>query len=66
MLQGAYVTAAVRCAPPANAPTPEERDRCASFLRRELALLVHARVIMALGAFGWVAALRAVEVASAR
>jgi uracil-DNA glycosylase family 4 len=60
-LRGAYVAAAVRCAPPANAPTPEERDRCAPFLRRELALLVDARVIVALGAFGWVAALRAVE-----
>jgi len=60
-LWGAYVTAAVRCAPPANAPTPGERDRCASFLRRELALLADARVIVGLGAFGWVAALRAVE-----
>ena len=60
-LRGAYVTAAVRCAPPANAPTPEERDRCAPFLHRELALLAYARVIIALGAFGWAAALRAVE-----
>jgi uracil-DNA glycosylase family 4 len=60
-LRGTYVAAAVRCAPPANAPTPEERDRCAPFLHRELALLVDARVIVALGAFGWVAALRAVE-----
>ena len=62
-LRGAYVTAAVRCAPPANAPSPEERDRCAPFLHRELALLVDARVILALGAFGWVAALRAIEAA---
>ena len=60
-LRGAYVTAAVRCAPPDNAPTPEERDRCAPFLHRELALLANARVIIALGAFGWAAALRAVE-----
>jgi uracil-DNA glycosylase family 4 len=65
-LRGAYVAAAVRCAPPANAPTPEERDRCAPFLHRELALLVDARVIVALGAFGWVAALRAVEATSGR
>jgi uracil-DNA glycosylase family 4 len=64
-LRGAYVTAAVRCAPPANAPTPEERDRCAPFLNRELALLANARVIIALGAFGWAAALRAVEASGA-
>jgi uracil-DNA glycosylase family 4 len=60
-LRGAYVTAAVRCAPPANAPTPAERDRCAPFLDRELTLLASVRVIVALGAFGWTAALRAVE-----
>jgi uracil-DNA glycosylase family 4 len=60
-LRGVYVTAAVRCAPPANAPTPAERDRCAPFLDREIALLGNARVIVALGAFGWAAALRAVE-----
>jgi len=64
-LRGAYVTAAVRCAPPDNAPTPEERDRCAPFLHRELALLANARVIIALGAFGWAAALRAVEASGA-
>jgi uracil-DNA glycosylase family 4 len=64
-LRGAYVTAAVRCAPPANRPTPEERDRCAPFLHRELALLVNATVIIALGAFGWAAALRAVEASGA-
>ena len=65
-LRGAYVAAAVRCAPPANAPTPEERDRCAPFLHRELALLADARVIVALGAFGWKAALRAVEATCGR
>src|SRR6266576_3778704 len=37
-LRGAYVTAAVRCAPPANKPTPTERDNCVPFLARELAL----------------------------
>jgi uracil-DNA glycosylase family 4 len=65
-LRGAYVAAAVRCAPPANAPNPEERDRCAPFLHRELALLADARVIVALGAFGWEAALRAVEATCGR
>ena len=38
-LRGAYVAAAVRCAPPANRPTPAERDRCLPYLARELALL---------------------------
>ena len=59
-LFGTYVAAAVRCAPPANKPTPDERDRCAPFLERELALLGDLRVIVALGAFGWDAAIRAV------
>jgi uracil-DNA glycosylase family 4 len=54
-----YVAAAVRCAPPANKPTPEERDNCAPFLVRELRLLTQVRVLVALGAFGWDAALRA-------
>ncbi len=57
-LSGAYVTAAVRCAPPDNRPTITERDRCRPFLDRELALLTNARVIVALGSFGWDAALR--------
>ena len=54
-----YITAAVRCAPPANKPTIEERDTCASWLALELRLLVNVRVIVALGAFGWDAGLRA-------
>jgi len=54
-----YIAAAVRCAPPANKPTPEERDTCLPFLVREIALLERGRVIVALGAFGWDAALRA-------
>ena len=58
-LGGAYIAAAVRCAPPANKPTIEERDRCAPFLERELAILDGVRVVVALGAFGWDAALRA-------
>ena len=52
-LHNAYVAAAVRCAPPANKPTPAERDECAPFLRRELALLDEVRVIVCLGAFGY-------------
>ena len=59
-LLGAYVAAAVRCAPPANQPLPSERDNCAPFLARELALLSELRVLVALGAYGWEAALRAV------
>jgi uracil-DNA glycosylase family 4 len=58
-LLGAYVAAAVRCAPPANRPTPEERDRCVPFLAEELGLLQHVRVLVALGAFAWDGALRA-------
>ncbi len=50
-LSGAYVTAAVRCAPPANRPLPEERERCAPFLAEELELLSDARVLLALGSF---------------
>ena len=60
-LLGCYVAAAVRCAPPANKPLPEERDRCAPYLARELSLLREVRVIVALGAYGWAAALRAGE-----
>jgi uracil-DNA glycosylase family 4 len=52
-LIGAYITAPVRCAPPANKPTPGERDRCAPFMHRELALLTRARVLVALGAFAY-------------
>jgi uracil-DNA glycosylase family 4 len=58
-LDGAYVTAVNRCAPPGNKPTPQERDRCLPFLERELAALGELRVIVALGAFAWDGALRA-------
>lgn len=57
-LQGIYIAAAVRCAPPANRPTVEERDACLPYLSRELALLTDVAVILALGAFAWDAALR--------
>jgi uracil-DNA glycosylase family 4 len=60
-LEGAYVTAVVRCAPPANRPTPEERDNCLPYLERELALLDECRAILALGAFAWDGALRALR-----
>jgi uracil-DNA glycosylase family 4 len=49
-LRDAYVTAAVRCAPPANRPTREERAACAPYLARELALLTRWNVLVALGA----------------
>ena len=52
-LNGCRVGAAVRCAPPANAPTPEERDECAPFLQRELQALTELRVIVALGNFAY-------------
>lgn len=50
-LSGAWVNAAVRCAPPANKPTPGERDACLPYLERELALLSSVRVIVVLGSF---------------
>lgn len=59
-LTGAYVTAVNRCAPPGNKPTPEERDQCLPFFERELAALPDLRVIVALGAFAWDGALRAI------
>jgi uracil-DNA glycosylase family 4 len=60
-LHDAYVTAVVRCAPPANRPTPHERDRCLPYLERELTLLVRCRTIVALGAFAWDGTLRALR-----
>ncbi len=57
-LTDAYIAAAVRCAPPLNKPTVEERDNCAPFLVREVALLSRVRVVVPLGAFGWDATLR--------
>ncbi|HEY4830590.1 MAG TPA: uracil-DNA glycosylase [Solirubrobacteraceae bacterium] len=60
-LHGAWVTAAVRCAPPANRPLPSERDNCLPYLERELPLLGSVRVIVTLGSFAWDAALRVVR-----
>lgn len=58
VLAGAWVTAAVKCAPPQNKPLPVERDACALFLERELAALDGATVIVCLGGFGYDAACR--------
>ena len=58
-LTDVYIAAAVRCAPPANKPTTLERDTCMPFLEREIRLLERLAVIVALGQFGWDAALRA-------
>jgi uracil-DNA glycosylase len=58
VLYGCWVGAAVRCAPPANKPTPVERDTCLPYAVRELQLLAGVRVIVCLGSFAWDAALR--------
>jgi uracil-DNA glycosylase len=52
-LDGAYITAAVHCAPPANRPEPSERAACAPYLARELALLTRVSVVVALGQLAW-------------
>ncbi len=52
-LTGCYVTACVRCAPPANKPTRAERQRCQPFLVRELQALTELRCIVCLGGFAW-------------
>ncbi len=57
-LSGCFITAAVRCAPPANRPTPAERDNCRPYLEGELALLADLNVIVCLGGFAWDVALR--------
>ena len=55
-MTGAWVTAAVKCAPPENKPTPSERDACRPFLLREIAALRSLRVVVCLGAFAYEAA----------
>jgi uracil-DNA glycosylase len=57
-LRDCWIAAAVRCAPPANRPTPQERDNCLPWSVRELELLGQARLIVCLGSFAWDAALR--------
>lgn len=57
-LRGVRLTAPVRCAPPANKPTPQERDNCRPWLARELELLRPTlRAVVVLGGFGWQALL---------
>ncbi|HEU4832071.1 MAG TPA: uracil-DNA glycosylase [Actinomycetota bacterium] len=60
-LTRAYLSAVNRCAPPDNKPTPAERDTCLPFLEREIAALERLRVLVALGAFAWNGALRALS-----
>jgi len=56
LLADAYITAPVRCAPPANKPTPAEQAACRTFLDRELALLTRAQVFVVLGQIAFVTA----------
>ena len=60
-LAGAFVSAACRCAPPENRPRPDELQRCAPFLDREVAALPRLRVVLCLGAIAWQAALGHLE-----
>jgi uracil-DNA glycosylase len=57
-LDGAFIGAAVRCAPPANRPLPSERDNCLPYAAEELRLLPELRVVLCLGQFAWDAAAR--------
>jgi len=57
MLKDCYITATLRCAPPANKPLPQEIENCRPYLRSEFALLKNARVILALGRIGFDSAL---------
>jgi uracil-DNA glycosylase family 4 len=63
VLTDCYITAAVRCAPPANKPTPQEKATCAQYLLEELRLLPQVRVVVALGAFAWNAVLAILKAA---
>ncbi len=58
-LWDAYITAAIRCAPPANKPTPAEIACCEPYLLAELRLLTRVRVVVGLGRIGWQAYLKA-------
>jgi uracil-DNA glycosylase len=60
-LDGAFVAAAVRCAPPGNRPLPSERDNCLPYAARELDLM-RPRVIVCLGGYAWDAACRLLDV----
>jgi len=58
-LDDLWIAAVNRCAPPANRPTPRERDACLPYLEREIAVLEDARVFVCLGSFAWDGVLRA-------
>jgi uracil-DNA glycosylase family 4 len=60
-LQDCYITACVRCAPPANKPTPKERDNCLAYLVEDLRCLKQVRLLVCLGAFAWDGVLRALR-----
>jgi uracil-DNA glycosylase family 4 len=63
-LHGVRITASVRCAPPANKPTPTERETCSPWLDADFRL-TDARVLVALGSFAWTSALAALQRAGA-
>jgi uracil-DNA glycosylase family 4 len=63
-LRDVWISAAVRCAPPANRPTTAERDACLPWSVRELRLLDNVTVLLCLGSFAWDAALRLTAAAS--
>jgi uracil-DNA glycosylase len=60
-LEGAFIGAVVRCAPPANKPLPSERDNCLPYAAEELALLPRVRVVVCLGGYAWEAAGRLLD-----
>ena len=60
-LRDCYVTASVRCVPPANRPLPVERENCLPYLVRELEVLAAVRAIVCLGSFAWDVGLRALR-----
>jgi len=60
-LNGAWITAVVRCVPPGNRPSTAERDACLPWLEREISLLQSVRVVVTLGGFAWTNTLRALE-----
>jgi uracil-DNA glycosylase family 4 len=60
-LTDVFITAAVRCAPPANKPTPAEREACRPWIEAELDLLERVRVVVTLGGFAYAQVLRLME-----